>query len=86
MRTQYLATFTILASVCWLGFARAESLSSKLGDVVSAAANAQSQTSQSQSTSAAPADDTEREALTAQARDAASQALQSSRAEQKASE
>jgi hypothetical protein len=84
MRTRYLATFTILASICWLGSAGAESLSSKLGAVVFAAADAQSQTNQSQPTTAAPGDATEREALTAEARDAASQALKRSRVEQRA--
>jgi len=85
MSNRYLAAALVaLMSVCWLGSARAESLRSKLNDVVSATASAQSQTpAQNQSATAAPADATEREALTAEARDAAKQALPSSQAEQK---
>jgi purine-nucleoside phosphorylase len=86
MRNRILAAFTILTSVCWFGSAGAENLSSKLGDVVSAAASAQSQNSSQSQSIAAPADATEREALTAKAREAAKQALPSSQAEQKVSE
>jgi hypothetical protein len=84
MRRLYLAPLAILASLSWIGPARAENLGSKITDAVSAAATTESEAaSQGQSVNSAPADATEREALTAEARDTASQAQKGSQGEQK---
>jgi hypothetical protein len=84
MKRLYLAPLAMLATLFWLGAGRAETLASKLTDAVSAAGNTDSESaSQGQSIKTAPADATEREALTAEAQDTANQAQKGSQGEQK---
>ena len=66
-----------------LGSARAESLNSKLADMVAASAGDSQGTSEDQATATAPVDDAERQVLDAEARDAANRALENARGEQK---
>lgn len=66
-----------------LGSARAESLNSKLADMVAAAPGAAAATGEEQAAAAAPVDDAERQVLDAEARDAVNRALENARDEQK---
>jgi hypothetical protein len=83
MKYRYLVAFAVVTSLLWLVSARAETLSSKLTDAVSAATAGDSQAASDSQATTARADGTEREALTNEARDAADRALETSRNERK---
>ena len=83
MKSSCVTVLATLLGLSLLGSARAESLNSKLADMVAAAAGDSQPTSEEQAVAAAPVDEAERQVLTAEARDAVNQALENARDGQK---
>ena len=83
MKKHFVAVCTTVVGLSLLGSARAETLDSKLADMLAAAADNPVATSQQQNLAAAPADKAEQQALQAESRDAVNQALENARGEQK---
>ena len=81
MKNRTVTIIATLLGLSLLGSARAESLQSKLADMVAVSAGDSKGTSEEQA--AAPVDDAERQVLDAEARDTANRALENARGEQK---
>ena len=80
MKNHYLFVFAMLLGVFQLGSARAQDLNSKLADMAAAVAEESKASHEQQAVAAAPVDEAQQQA---EARDAANQALENARNEQK---
>jgi hypothetical protein len=79
MRNSCVTVLATVLGLSLLGSARAESLKSKLADMVAASAGDSTATGEAQAVAAPPADEAEREVLKAEARDAVDRALENAR-------
>lgn len=79
MKSSYVTALATPLVLSLLGSARAESLNSKLADMVAAAAGDSQATTEEQPVAGAPPDEAEEQVLKAEARDAVNRALENAR-------